>query len=305
MNTHTKHERFLSVYKIIIIALTVVSSGLCAICTAFFFDYSPGYFKDTALRYAFLAAVAITCICSLSSFLIFKKSFKLNSPDSPSSPEFIFSIPACGFLFYTISVASHIFIGGNNSPMLFAQALFSIVSFIYFLSLSINIKASASIKTLLGLSSIIAPVLIVAKSYFDYYSVMNSPEKTLLQICLVAFALYIINEVRFLWGEAYHRLHLALSGIIFLLSTCYTLHKLLIIINSDQVANAEDIALCALMATIAAYALLRILFAAPAEDEESNNDTDSQSQESICDSTSDECLNNEISQEIPDQSTDI
>lgn len=263
MNTDKKQNKTLLLYKLTVIALTAISAALCAICTAFYFDYSPGYFKSSVIVSLFWGVTALACVFSLSSFLLFKKSFKLKSPESTDSPELICIIPACGFLFYTISIASRIFFEVANTNIFFIQATLSLISFFHFLSLTLKARISKGLKTFLGLASIFSLILITARSYFDYHTVMNSPEKTLLQITLILFALYIINEVRFIWEECYPRLYLSLCGIIASLATVFTLHKIFIIINSNQISSSEDVAICILMATIAAYVLLRLIYTAP------------------------------------------
>lgn len=259
MNTDTKHTKFLTAYKIIIIALSVLSAGLCAVCTALFYDYSPGYFRESVLCSVFSIAIVLASLFALSVLATSKKTFKIKSPDSSSSPNFLFLIPACGFLFYAISIFSRLF-DTSGSYIFLAHAIFAIISFAYFLVRNLDTKIEASLKGILGLISVVCPMLIAIRSYFDYHAVMNSPEKTYLQITMVAFALYIINEARFILGDPYHRLYVALSGIILPISSCYTVNKIFIIANSKNKANAEDIALCVLMASIAIYSLFRIIY---------------------------------------------
>lgn len=305
MNTDTKHTKFLTVYKSVIISLSVLSVALCAVCTALFYDYSPGYFKESTLCSVFSIAIAVTVFFALSSFIGFKKNFKLKSPDNPSAPNFLFLIPACGFLFYTISIASRIFEANNNTYTFIAHTLFSAASFAYFILCNLNTKIDAGLKSVLGLISVICPMLIAIRSYFDYFAVMNSPEKTYLQITMVAFALYIINEARFILGEPYPRLYLALTGIIFPISSCYTINKIFIIANTKSKANSEDISLCVLMASIAIYSLFRIIYSSKKECGEcGENVIEDDSQNTEYTANNDES-NGENSPETPDLNTNI
>ena len=280
MNTDTKHTKFLTAYKIIIIALSVLSAGLCAVCTALFYDYSPGYFRESVLCSVFSIAIALASLFALSALATSKKTFKIKSPDSSSSPDFLFLIPACGFLFYAISIFSRLF-DTSGSYIFLVHAIFAIISFAYFLVRNLDTKIEASLKGILGLISVVCPMLIAIRSYFDYHAVMNSPEKTYLQITMVAFALYIINEARFILGDPYHRLYVALSGIILPISSCYTVNKIFIIANSKNKYNSEDIALCVLMASIAIYTLFRIIYVTNNEDIKQDTDGEVNVTESI------------------------
>lgn len=266
MSTNTLHAKFLTVYKIIIMSLSFLSIGLCAVCTALFYDYSPGYFRESALCSIFSVSMTLTSLFALTSFFASKKTFKIKSPENSNAPYFLYLIPACGFLFYSISIFPEIFKTTANRYILLAHALFSLVSFIYFLICNLNTKIDADAKSILGLISIACPMLIAIRSYFDYSMVMNSPEKIYLQITMVSFALYIINEARFILGAPYPRFYIALSGLIFPLSSCYTANKIFIIANTNKGSESEDIALCVLMASIAIYSLFRIICISKAEE---------------------------------------
>ena len=260
MNTETKHKKFLTVYKLTAIALALISAALCAVCTTFFYDYSPGYFKDSTLCSVFSTVLAVAVVFALSSFFVKRKTFKLNAPDSTSSPGFISLIPACGFVFYAITIFSQAINTSKNKYMLMAHAIFALVALAYFLLRSLDTNISDNVISIIGLASVLCPMLIAIRSYFDYFSVMNSPEKVYLQITTVTFALYIINETRFILEEPYHRFYLALLGIILPISSCYTVNKIFIIANLKNKVKYEDIGLCVLMASIALYSFCRIAF---------------------------------------------
>lgn len=260
MREDVKYAKILTVYKAIIITLSILSTGLCAICTALFYDYSPGYFRESTLCSIFSVCITVTVLFALSCFTVSKKTFRIKSPNNSSSPCFLYLIPACGFLFYAISTVPLVFKANSNSLLFIAHAFFGAITFVYFLLCNLDTRFGAGIKSIIGLVSVICPLLIAIRSYFDYNAVMNSPEKTYLQFSMVAFALYIINEARFILGDPYPRLYVALSGIIFPVSSCYTVNKVFIIANSANRPSAEDIALCILAASIAIYSLFRIIY---------------------------------------------
>ena len=281
--------RLLYIYKVGNIAGAAVCALLCAICTALFFDYKPGYFKSHPAVTIFYISIACAVFFSLSTKFAFKKSFKLIAPTSKVGTPILSIIPACAFIYYAISITPMALEGSSKSGTYLWQALLSLVAFAYFFVSALEITANKNLLSSLGIISVIPLILIAVNSYFDYTTVMNGPDKLFMQFATVTFALLTINEIRFILGKPYPRFYVSLASISTTVCIISATSKACILIKGSSSAASDSLALIVLFSLLGVYSALRLVFLkedAESDDsiEKDSNSNDIESQEEISDS---------------------
>ena len=97
-----------------------------------------------------------------------------------------------------------------NAVSLFVM-IFGVLAVIYFLLVFLEKTEKSDNHALFGFCFILFVLMILAKSYFDFHTTMNSPNKLLTQTTLMFCMLYMLCELRFSLGIAVPRLYSGLS----------------------------------------------------------------------------------------------
>ena len=256
-------SKLLYIYKVGNIALSLVCAVICAAATLLFYDYVPGYFKMGATTVVLYIAIAIAIVFAISATLIPKKDFKLASPTSRESYPLISIIPACAFIYYAISLTPAAFQGSSKSSEYLLRITLAALSFAYFFISAMEISLDKSILTVLGLASIASPILIAVKSYFDYTTVMNGPEKLFMQFGTIFFALFIINEVRFILDRSYPRFYICIASLSSVFCITSATNKICILAKNPTFVTNESLSLAVLLLALGVYSALRLIFVKP------------------------------------------
>lgn len=102
-----------------------------------------------------------------------------------------------------------------QSPVLNAVSLFvmifGVLAVIYFLLVFSKKTEKGDNHALFGYCVILFVLMVLAKSYFDFHTTMNSPNKLLTQTTLMFCMLYMLCELRFSLGISVPRLYSGLS----------------------------------------------------------------------------------------------
>ncbi len=97
-----------------------------------------------------------------------------------------------------------------NAVSVFAL-IFGVLAAIYFLLVFSKKTEKGTNHALFGYGVILFVLMILAKSYFDFYTTMNSPNKLLSQTTLMFCMVYMLCELRFSLGIAVPRLYSGVS----------------------------------------------------------------------------------------------
>lgn len=97
-----------------------------------------------------------------------------------------------------------------NAVSLFVS-IFGVLAFIYFLLVLLGKTEKSDNHTLFGYCHILFVLMILAKSYFDFFTTMNSPNKLLTQTTLMLCMLYMLCELRFSLKNSVPRLYSGIS----------------------------------------------------------------------------------------------
>ena len=196
---------------IITLALAVIGTALRSVCMFCCFDADPGYFSPGILPtlsdilYFVAVAVAITCAALTPKHRL---TTELHTPYRAP-----FSI-LLGVSLAAFTIASLlIWFPARKSDIMIAPAILGLLaSTYYFLSCNRNGRYPDWLS-LVGYLPVLWSLSAVAETYFDLYTVMNSPVKVSLQMGFLGFALIGLAELRFRVGRATPRYSLALVSI--------------------------------------------------------------------------------------------
>ncbi len=213
----TEHRKQAKVKKLFAYIITTLAATLAGIDLRIvslikYYDKDIGYFKSDALLptifHIFCACVLVFCITAL--FSLPKKAFLDTAPDGKNLFYRISAI-FCAFISGADLVNSARQLSGSVSPSALdtIRAFLCVLGIIYFAAGAIPQKAKGTARVLLGYGTIFYVALTLAKSYFDFYTTMNSPNKLLLQITFMLIMLFLLCEARAFLGISMPRGHFA------------------------------------------------------------------------------------------------
>ena len=182
--------------------LTLIAMVIRTLCFFFAFDSEIGYYKE-----GFLPSL-LTGFCVLSALLFISAFVKIKKDTiSGTGRENNLLLKCASGVVVALSLYSLIAYSGE---ILYANkgivallgivgALMSVAYFAYnYLSGDNSQRATQAV---FGFGVIIVAVIVVFVSYFDVYSLMNSPIKVNLHIALLSLMLFVLNEIRAFAGE--------------------------------------------------------------------------------------------------------
>ena len=219
-----KNYKFLYFISAAFALLAVVGVVLRTAALFTVYDSDIGYYQTSAVlpdifHIVCIAAVAFAALSIL--FLPEKAAFDYAPPSS--MPSFVrggaaFAIVAssayvgyvCLGLLGDRAIYTSVTTGAGTIVEKFA-AILGFASIIYF-ALVLAGKAEEGEKHVyFGYCVILFVLMILAKTYFDFYTTMNSPNKLLLQISFMSIMLYMLYELRFPIGSGSPRGYWAIS----------------------------------------------------------------------------------------------
>lgn len=205
-----KTVKILKNYSVLFAALTVLGIVLRSISLFSFYDSDIGYYKTEAVLpdIFHLLSVAVLPAALSAVFLLPKKDVysypKLEGNKALVSSGAIFCMASvAAYIVYSLvslTTPSYAIIGsaaqnkmGEIVPVL--ALVFGVISIIY-LCLVLLGKTRDDKHVYFGYTVILFVLMVLAKSYFDFYTTMNSPNKLLTQITLMAVMVYMLYELR-------------------------------------------------------------------------------------------------------------
>lgn len=226
--------RNLKKYAIAFLILTLV--GVVSRCISLFgfYDSDIGYYKTAALlpkAFHLLSVLSVVFSATVVLFLPKPTGDIYITPKSDSLGVRIASVfPMAGVLSFL--VYSFISESAESTSNLGAVAtnkageivsvlilVFGVLAAMYFILVCSGKTAKGDGHVLFGYAVILFVLMVLANSYFDFNTTMNSPNKLLSQTTLMSLMLYMLFELRFSLGNASPRGYAALSLSAFYLTT--------------------------------------------------------------------------------------
>ena len=206
-----KARRLVFAYSLTTVAAILAGIALRTISLVKYYDKEIGYFKSDAVLPTIFH---IFCVCFLIFGLTALLSFAKNSFDTPLCEKSLFyraSSILCAFILGADLINSIGQIAGSasSSTLDTIRAFLCVLGIIYFAAGAMTGKTKGTARVLLGYGTIFYIALTLAKSYFDFYTTMNSPNKLLLQITFMFIMLFLLCESRAFLGISMPRAHFA------------------------------------------------------------------------------------------------
>ncbi|MBE6538089.1 MAG: hypothetical protein E7671_01315 [Ruminococcaceae bacterium] len=222
--------KYLSRYAAAFAVLAIVGIVLRTLALYTVYDSEIGYYRSGALLPMLFNAMIIPTIIGVISMLFFlprsaEKKLAL------SAGTLSLRIAAAFALVTSAVPAFYVFLGMMGDTVLYSvptvgtgavidafTMIFGVLSVIYFALVIAKKTDRGEGHVYFGYAVILFILMILAKTYFDFNTTMNSPNKLLLQITLMSVMLYFLLELRFSLGNAAPRAYSAVS----LVSFCLT-----------------------------------------------------------------------------------
>lgn len=194
-----KNSSKVIIYGVAAAFLTVLGTLLRTVGLFKFYDRGIGYFQSGAI-----VPQLLKCLCIIAPVIfafagLFASKVKIEQSGGFASK--VGSAVAAVMIFvhavYLVPYCLSYVEGSLLIPGLFLA--FAILSVLYFAT-GVAKKSGAENRALLGFGVILYATAGLAKSYFDFTTTMNSPDKLLLQVAYMTVMLYMLAETGLLIG---------------------------------------------------------------------------------------------------------
>lgn len=250
----------------IIIYATLVLSAVCAAlraaCTLFFYEGNIGYYASGALLPVITDILFWLSVAALIflSFFYFRKNGSVGPVKGMT--RYFALLPATAFLYPLAEKAKEIITElkkpfgeiGIFSVLIIVSILTSIV---FFALIAFSDEVSNTVTVIAGVGVILWLALCWIESYGDFFTPMNSPDKTFFHFACVGSALFIVGELRALCSASKPRSYFSYLAICILSTSSFVISNIFDRINGISLKNASSLAQTVVIAAILVYAVAR------------------------------------------------
>lgn len=229
-----KNRSKVIIFGTVAAVLTAIGVILRTVGLFVYYDRDVGYFKSDALVPQMFAVVCVV------AFVIFAVSGRFASRVK-IMPAFTGMASRAGSAFAAVVMLAHaVYLvpyclsyveGSVIIPALFL--IFSALSAIYFALGCTKKYAATENRSIPGFCVIFYATAGLAKSYFDFTTTMNSPDKLLLQIAYMSVMLSVLFETRFLLGIGRSGRYTVFSFVAFFFCTVSSVPALIAFFSRD------------------------------------------------------------------------
>ncbi|MBQ8207869.1 MAG: hypothetical protein IJZ89_03945 [Clostridia bacterium] len=218
--------KILKIYSVVFAVLTVLAIVLRCLSLFNFYDSDIGYYRTEAILPDIFHLISV-----LVPILAFSLLFLMERPIiwryQHPKPEYaavragaVFGIAAiASYVIYDLIALSGEFrnvIGSIQSTkageiVCLLALLFGLLGIVYFALILAGKTSKGDKHVLFGYAVILFVLMVLANTYFDFYTTMNSPNKLLTQVTLMSVMLYFLYELRFSLGNEAPRSYAAVS----------------------------------------------------------------------------------------------
>ncbi len=192
--------------KVIIFALaaavlTVVGVLLRTVGIFRYYDRDVGYFRTGSLVPQIFTAVCVIAFAVFALSGLFASKVKIRSAFTGVASKAGSAFAAVVLLMHALYLVPYCLSYVEGSVLIPGLYLvFAFLSVIYFALGCIKKYEAAENRSILGFCVIFYATAGLAKSYFDFTTTMNSPDKVILYMAYMSMMLYVLFETRFLMG---------------------------------------------------------------------------------------------------------
>ncbi len=186
-------DKKIMTYSAVSLALTFIAIVLRCICLVFFYDAGIGYYNEGILP-SMLGA-----LCFVSALFFASAIFKVGDDTKCSDGKeqgtlikVVSCVAAIAFLPFVLFGISF-----ENNILLSAVTLLAVVaSIVYFLANIFFPKAGSEPQALCGFGVVAFAIITIVVTNFDYYELLNGPNKINLHLALLSVMLFVLAEIR-------------------------------------------------------------------------------------------------------------
>lgn len=228
-----KNKTKVVIYGIAAAVLTVLGTALRTLGLFNFYDKDVGYFQSGAVVPEILKWLCIIApICFLFAGF-FASKVNIRSAFDGFFSKIGSAMAAVLLLVHAVYLVPYClsYVEGNVLiPGIFLS--FAVLSVLYFV-VGVTKKAHMENRAILGFAVIFYATAGLAKSYFDFKTTMNSPDKLLLQVAYMSIMLYMLAETGLLIGAKKSGRFTVFSFIAFFFCTVSSVPALVAYLSRD------------------------------------------------------------------------
>lgn len=200
----------LAVYAALAWLFTVIALATRLLARLFSYDADIGYFVSGAiLPTLHYIALILLVLLAVSALVVFRKmelpqTVTVGMKESSVAERIASVIGIACMALLTIASVTLYFITGIITPNLLAilAIVFGVASIFFFVFFCIPSRRGTTVHLLCGFAFVVYFLCILASSYFELYTQMNSPVKYMVQLTSVAAVFYLLTDLRFYMNNA-------------------------------------------------------------------------------------------------------
>jgi hypothetical protein len=177
----------------ILLAATLVAIAIRAVNLICFYDAALGYYVEGAALPTVMNVIFLLFALYLGFVAFAAKRSDFSAPDTNESPAYVKSASVLAALLPVVMSLSML-LSEQDSLVYVGLVLSAFVGAVYFLS-SLS-KKEYALAPLAAVGIIAWLLIVVAVSYFDWFTPMISPGKILLHVAAISSALYFVTEAQ-------------------------------------------------------------------------------------------------------------
>ncbi len=192
-----KVSKINKIYALITFLLAIVAIVIRALCLEFYYDDEIGYFQDALLPKILTVLCVVGAVFFLSSCFLIKKDTVCSDG---KEDNVILKIASCLCIiaciaYFSISVFSTSLVASGFVFDLLSKL--SVLMAVAYFAINLFTSDGARItQTVLGFGLIYFSIYVIAITYFDIYVQLNSPDKIMIHLALIAAMLFFVGEFR-------------------------------------------------------------------------------------------------------------
>ena len=212
MITKAFGDKKIKIYALVTFALTVLVCALRTLCLAFNYDSlgeNVGYYESSAALPVLFQVLALLSVLVFASVIFTMKNDDpcSNGKEDNLALKIVSAAVAC-------ELAAVFVISFVSEPLIIANPIFdtlikisSLISIAYFVMNIIGRRVNSTVQSIFGFALIVWGVCVIAVTYFDIFIPLNSPDKIILHLAVLALMLFFIAEFRCLVDEMKKKLY--------------------------------------------------------------------------------------------------
>ena len=196
-----------------LLMLAAAATLLRILSLFFFYDINSGYHMSGALLPIITGiTVAFAAVACIVFCYIPKLSVVADGAAESNALGYLFAIPALTAVYFIYGLVTKLLeyaqYGQSASRLEILTLVLAVSALIYFIIAATKFKVGSSAAPVFAILSALWTVTLISDSYFDMLVPMNSPNKTVNALALVASMMFLVSEMRLTMTDKNNRFRL-------------------------------------------------------------------------------------------------